>query len=144
VSSAATACSERGATSMPAFASVHKAKFTLACLLTLVRPATSVAASAGSAVEAPADQMSLKQGVGWEDWDAVRDQALSAGAALVHRPAPRVLQGGGYGRRASDHRTFSCSFSNEEPKPWSSRSRPAATTRCPRDRDWMTRSALSG
>lgn len=46
----------------------------LACLLTLARPATTVAAPAGSAVEAPAGQISLKQGVGWEDWKAVRDQ----------------------------------------------------------------------
>ena len=46
----------------------------LAYLLTLARPAPSGAAPADSAVEAPADQISLKQGVGWEDWNAVRDQ----------------------------------------------------------------------
>ena len=46
----------------------------LACLLTVARPATSVAASADSAVEAPADQISLKQEAGWEDRNAVRDQ----------------------------------------------------------------------
>jgi hypothetical protein len=53
----------------------------LACLLTLARPATSVAAPAGSAVGAPAGQISLKHGVGWEDWNAVRDQ---------HSPRARV------------------------------------------------------
>jgi hypothetical protein len=53
----------------------------LACLLTLVRPATAAAASAGSAEGAPASQISLRQGMGWEDWNAVRDQ---------HSPRARV------------------------------------------------------
>ena len=53
----------------------------LACLLTLVRPATTAADSAGGAVGAPASQISLRQGMGWEDWNAVRDQ---------HSPRARV------------------------------------------------------
>jgi hypothetical protein len=53
----------------------------LACLLTLVRPATTAADSAGGAVGAPASQISLRQGMGWEDWNAVRDQ---------HSPRARI------------------------------------------------------
>ena len=53
----------------------------LACLLTLVRPATTAADSAGGAVGVPASQISLRQGMGWEDWNTVRDQ---------HSPRARV------------------------------------------------------
>jgi len=53
----------------------------LACLLTLVRPATTAADSAGRAVGAPASQISLRQGMGWEDWNTVRDQ---------HSPRARI------------------------------------------------------
>jgi hypothetical protein len=46
----------------------------LACVLTLARPATSAAAAAGKLEGAPGGQLSLPQGMGWEDWHAVRDQ----------------------------------------------------------------------
>ncbi len=45
----------------------------LACVL-LARPATSAAASAGRVERAPGGQLRLPQGMGWEDWHAVRDQ----------------------------------------------------------------------
>jgi hypothetical protein len=46
----------------------------LACVLTLARPATSAAAAADTVERAPGGQLSLPQGMGWEDWHAVRDQ----------------------------------------------------------------------
>ena len=46
----------------------------LACVLTLARPVTSAAAAAGTVEGAPGGQLSLPQGIGWEDWHAVRDQ----------------------------------------------------------------------
>ena len=53
----------------------------LAWLLMLARPAMSTAAPPGSAEGAPADQISLPQGMGWEDWMVARDQ---------HSPRVRV------------------------------------------------------
>jgi len=46
----------------------------LACLLILTRTATSAAASAAGVEGVPDGQLSLPQGVGWEDWQAVREQ----------------------------------------------------------------------
>jgi len=46
----------------------------LACLLILTRPATSAAAPAGSVATTPGDQLSVPQGIGWEDWQVVREQ----------------------------------------------------------------------
>ena len=46
----------------------------LACLLILTRPATSAAAPAGSVAGTSGDQLNLPQGIGWEDWQKVREQ----------------------------------------------------------------------
>jgi hypothetical protein len=46
----------------------------MACVLTLTRPAISAAAAAGTAEGTSGGQISLPQGMGWEDWHAVRDQ----------------------------------------------------------------------
>jgi len=48
----------------------------LICLfvLMLIRPATAAAAPAGGAQEATDSQVNLPQGMGWEDWQVVRDQ----------------------------------------------------------------------
>jgi len=46
----------------------------LVCLLILAHPATSAAAAAGGAQGATGDELSLPQGMGWEDWQVVRDQ----------------------------------------------------------------------
>ncbi len=40
----------------------------------LTRPATSAAAPAGGVEEATGGQISMPQGMGWEDWQVVRDQ----------------------------------------------------------------------
>jgi hypothetical protein len=58
----------------------------LACLLTLIRPATSAAVPAGSVATAPADQLSLPQGIGWEDWQAVRQQHADRATVKVFVP----------------------------------------------------------
>jgi hypothetical protein len=52
-----------------------------AWLLMLARPATSTAAPPGSAQGAPAAQISLPEGMGWENWTVARDQ---------HSPRVRV------------------------------------------------------
>ena len=46
----------------------------LAWLLMLARPATSTAAPPGSAQGAPAAEISLPEGMGWENWTVARDQ----------------------------------------------------------------------
>lgn len=46
----------------------------LACLLILAHPAAGAAAAAGGVAGATSDELSLPQGMGWEDWQVVRDQ----------------------------------------------------------------------
>jgi len=53
----------------------------LAWLLMLARPAASTAAPSGSAHGAPAAEISLPEGMGWENWTVARDQ---------HSPRVRV------------------------------------------------------
>jgi hypothetical protein len=53
----------------------------LAWLLMLARPAMSTAAPPGSAQGAPAAEISLPEGMGWENWTVARDQ---------HSPRVRV------------------------------------------------------
>ena len=43
-------------------------------LLILIRPVTSAAAPAGGVEEATDGRVNLPQGMGWEDWQVVRDQ----------------------------------------------------------------------
>lgn len=43
-------------------------------LLMLIRPVTSAAAPAGGVEEATDSQVNLPQGMGWQDWQVVRDQ----------------------------------------------------------------------
>ena len=62
------------------------ANFERSIALTLARPAPSRAAPPNSAREAPADQTSLKQGAGWEDWNAVRDQRSPRARVKVFVP----------------------------------------------------------
>lgn len=57
--------------------------FFLACLLTFMRPAASAAAPAGGAAQAVRDQLSLPQGIGWEDWQVVREQHAEGGTVKV-------------------------------------------------------------
>jgi hypothetical protein len=57
----------------------------LACLI-LGRPAAGVAASAGSVAGAPAGQISLRHGMGWEEWNAVRDQRTPRARVEVFVP----------------------------------------------------------
>ena len=54
-----------------------------ACLMILARPATSAAAPAGSGATAPSDQLSVPQGIGWEDWQVVREQHADRGTVKV-------------------------------------------------------------
>jgi hypothetical protein len=46
----------------------------LGCFLMLIRPATSAAAPAASVENATGGELSLPQGVGWDDWQVARDQ----------------------------------------------------------------------
>jgi hypothetical protein len=55
----------------------------MTCLLIPIRPTTSAAAPAGSVATAPGDQMSVPQGIGWEDWQAVREQHADRGTVKV-------------------------------------------------------------
>ena len=57
-----------------------------ACLLIPIRPATSAAAPAGNAATAPNDQLSVPQGIGWEDWQVVREQHADRGTVKVFVP----------------------------------------------------------
>ena len=54
------------------------------CLLMLTRPATSAAAPSGGVEDATGGQMNLPPGMGWEDWQVVRDQH-------AHRSTVKVL-----------------------------------------------------
>ena len=54
-----------------------------ACLMILARPTTSTAAPAGSGATAPSDQLSVPQGIGWEDWQVVREQHADRGTVKV-------------------------------------------------------------
>jgi hypothetical protein len=56
----------------------------LACLLIPARPATSAAAPAGSRSAAPSDQLRVPQGIGWEDWQVVREQHADRGTVKVY------------------------------------------------------------
>src|ERR1700684_916271 len=56
----------------------------LGCLLMLTRPATSAAAPAAGVEDATGGQMTLPQGMGWEDWQVVRNQN-------AHRSTVKVL-----------------------------------------------------
>jgi hypothetical protein len=56
----------------------------LACLLMLTRPATSAAAPAAGVEDTTGGQMNLPQGMGWEDWQVVRNQN-------AHRSTVKVL-----------------------------------------------------
>jgi hypothetical protein len=56
----------------------------LSCFLTLTRPATSVAAPAGSVEDTTGGQISVPQGMGWDDWQVVRNQQ-------AHRSTVKVL-----------------------------------------------------
>ena len=56
----------------------------LSCLLTLTRPATGVAAPAGSVEDTTGGQISVPQGMGWDDWQVVRNQQ-------AHRSTVKVL-----------------------------------------------------
>jgi hypothetical protein len=56
----------------------------LGCLLMLTRPATSADAPSGGVEEGAGDQLNLPQGMGWEDWQVVRDQR-------EHRATVKVL-----------------------------------------------------
>jgi len=56
----------------------------LSCLLTLIRPVTSAAAPAAGVEDASGAQMNLPQGMGWEDWQVVRNQQ-------AHRSTVKVL-----------------------------------------------------
>jgi hypothetical protein len=56
----------------------------LACLLMLTRPATSAAAPAAGTEDTAGGQMNLPQGMGWEDWQVVRNQN-------AHRSTVKVL-----------------------------------------------------
>jgi hypothetical protein len=58
----------------------------LACLLIPIRPATSAAAPAGNVATAPNDQLSVPQGIGWEDWQVVREQHADRGTVKVFVP----------------------------------------------------------
>jgi hypothetical protein len=46
----------------------------LSCLLMLSHPAAGAAATAGGVQGAAGDELHLPQGMGWEDWQVVRDQ----------------------------------------------------------------------
>jgi hypothetical protein len=56
----------------------------LGCLLVLIRPAPSAAAPSGSVEDSTGGQLNLPQGMGWEDWQVVRDQH-------AHRSTVKVL-----------------------------------------------------
>jgi hypothetical protein len=62
----------------------------LACFLIPIRPTTSAAASGGSAATTLNDQLNVPQGVGWEDWQVVREQHADRGTVKVFVPKGQV------------------------------------------------------
>jgi hypothetical protein len=58
----------------------------LCFLLALARPLTIVAAPAGGVGEPQSGQLSLPQGMGWDDWQVVRDQHSQRGTVEVLVP----------------------------------------------------------
>jgi len=58
----------------------------LCYLLTLAQPLTIAAAQAGGMAGAQSGQFSLPQGIGWEDWQVVRDQHAQQGTVRVLVP----------------------------------------------------------
>ncbi len=60
--------------------------FLLCYLLTLARPLTIAAAPAGGMAELQSGQLSLPQGMGWDDWQVVRDQHSQRGTVKVLVP----------------------------------------------------------
>jgi hypothetical protein len=58
----------------------------VACLLMSIRPTTSSAAPASGAATAPGDQLRVPQGIGWEDWQVVREQHANRGTVKVFVP----------------------------------------------------------
>lgn len=58
----------------------------LSYLLTLARPSTIAAAPAGGVAEAQNGQLSLPRGMGWNDWQVVRDQHSQRGTVRVLVP----------------------------------------------------------
>ncbi len=58
----------------------------LCYLLTFARPLTIVAAPAGGMAEPQSGQLSLPQGMGWDDWQVVRDQHSQRGTVRVLVP----------------------------------------------------------
>jgi hypothetical protein len=58
----------------------------LACILMPLRPATGSAAPAGNSATSPSDQLNVPQGIGWEDWQVVREQHADRGTVKVFVP----------------------------------------------------------
>ena len=58
----------------------------LCYLLTLARPLTIAAAPAGGVAGPQSGQLSLPQGIGWENWQVVRDQHAQRGTVRVLVP----------------------------------------------------------
>jgi hypothetical protein len=66
-----------------------KLLFTLAFVAYLsiaIRPAMSAAAPAGDVATAPSDQLTVPQGIGWQDWQVVREQHAGRGTVKVFVP----------------------------------------------------------
>jgi len=57
-----------------------------ACLLIPALPPASAAAPAGSAATVLSDQLNVPQGIGWEDWQVVREQHAGRGTVKVFVP----------------------------------------------------------
>jgi len=60
--------------------------FLLCYLLTLARPLTVAAAQAGSVEGTQSGQFNLPQGIGWENWQVIRDQSAQRGSVRVLVP----------------------------------------------------------
>jgi hypothetical protein len=58
----------------------------LCYMLTFARPLTIAAAQAGGMAEPQSGQLSLPQGMGWDDWQVVRDQHSQRGTVRVLVP----------------------------------------------------------